>query len=304
MQVEIRQLELRYARLRIRDAAQRAKLLASLAKHGQQSPVMVLAGREPERFVLIDGYARVGALRQLARDLVEATELSLPEADALVKAHRLEGERRRSALEDGWLLEELMDHHGLGLGELATRLGRSRSWVSRRLALVTVLPASVQERVRRGQLSPYVATKYLVPLARANAPHCETLVGHLGTHRPSVREMGRLYSSWRQGDDEQRERIVQQPTLFLKAVDADEPMDEPAARLLSDLRSLGAIARRSERRVDDGAYRDATVHSRERLVRAWSHARRSIESLRTTAAAWEEDDAGPGDSHGDPAPSP
>ena len=127
MQVEISQLERRYARLRIRDTAQDAKLLASLARDGQQSPVTVVAATEPERFVLIDGYARVAALTKLARDLVEVVVLSLSEAEALVRAHRLEGERRRSALEDGWLLQELIDRHGLSLAQLATRLGRSRS---------------------------------------------------------------------------------------------------------------------------------------------------------------------------------
>ena len=304
MQVEISQLELRYARLRIRDEAQRSRLLASLAKDGQQSPVMVVAGDEPQRFVLIDGYARVGVLRELARDVVEATVLSLSEADALVKAHRLEGERRRSPLEDGWLLEELMEGHGLRLAELATRLGRSKSWVSRRLALVTVLPTSVQERVRLGQLGAHVATKYLVPLARANAPQCQRLVTNLEGHRPTVREMGALYSAWRLGHAEQRERIVRSPKLFLKSLDSAEPMDDAAARLLNDLQSLGAVARRSERRVDEGAYRDATTSSRHRLRRAWSHARRSFESLSAVTTRWEEEDARPGDPDGDPAPAP
>lgn len=304
MQVEINQLELRYARLRIRDEVQQAKLLASLAKDGQQSPVMVVAGDEPSRFVLIDGYARVAVLRELARDVVEATELSLSEADALVKVHRLEGERRRSPLEEGWLLEELMERHGLRLAELATRLGRSKSWVSRRLALVTVLPASVQERVRRGQLGAHVATKYLVPLARANAPHCQTLVTNLQGHRPTVREMGSLYSAWRLGDGQQRARIVRSPKLFLKSLDADEPMDEASEQLLNDLRSLGAIARRTTRRVDEGAYRDAASTSRDRLVRAWTHARRSFESLSAVTTPWEEQDARPGNADGDPTSAP
>ena len=72
MQVEISQLELRYAQLRIRDAAQRSKLLASLAQDGQQSPVMVVVAEAAERYVLIDGYARVEVLRELARDVVVA----------------------------------------------------------------------------------------------------------------------------------------------------------------------------------------------------------------------------------------
>ena len=44
-----------------------------------------------------------------------------------------------SAIEQGWLLRELMQRFGLGLDELARRFDRSTSWVSRRLGLVTDL---------------------------------------------------------------------------------------------------------------------------------------------------------------------
>jgi ParB-like chromosome segregation protein Spo0J len=242
----------------------------------------------------------VAVLRQLTRDVVEAVALELSEAEALVMSHRLDGQRRRSALEEGWLLDALMERHGQSLAELATRLGRSRSWVCRRLALVTVLPSSVQARVRRGQLGAHVAEKYLVPLARANAAQCEQLAANLRGHRPSVREMRRLYVAWRMGDAEQRRRIVAQPALFLKATDPDEPMSEAAKRLLADLRVLAAASLRSERRVDEGAYRDAALSERHRLHRAWSHALRSFESLGVATDPWEGADAGPGNADGDP----
>ncbi len=303
MQVEINQLELRYAALRIVERGHRAKLLASVAEDGQQSPVTVVAAEEPERFVLIDGYARVAVLRDLARDLVDAMTLEVSEAEALVMSHGLNGQRRRSALEDGWLLDALMDRHGLTIAELATRLGRSRSWVCRRLALVTVLPEEVQKRVRRGQLSAQVATKYLVPLARANGGHCTKLVINLRGHRPSVREMQRLYTAWRMGDAAQRGKIVERPKLFLKATDPEEPMSEAAKRLLEDLRMLAAVSRRAERRVDDGADRDAADSERQRIRRAFTNARRGFESLGAAMHPWEKTDAGPRHTEGDPPTS-
>ncbi len=302
MQLEIAQLSLRYASLRVDDATHRARLLASLAQHGQHTPVAVVhASDGADRYVLIDGYARVAALRELASDVVDAVVLELSETDALMISHRLDGQRRRSALEDGWLLDELMRVHGLSLEDLATRLGRSRSWVSRRLALVSVLPLSVQDRVRRGQLSTYVATKYLVPLARANAAQCATLTANLDGHHPSAREMHRLYIAWRRGDAEQRRRITEHPLLFLKST--EERADTATTLLLRDLRALSALSQRSERKLDEGAWRDAEPHEHLRLSRAWSHARRSFASLEEAARAWESPDAGPGHTHGDPAPS-
>ncbi len=99
MQLEIAQLSLRYASLRVDDATHRARLLASLAQHGQHTPVAVVhASDGADRYVLIDGYARVAALREIASDVVDAVVLELSEADALMISHRLDGQRRRSAL--------------------------------------------------------------------------------------------------------------------------------------------------------------------------------------------------------------
>jgi hypothetical protein len=61
------------------------------------------------------------------------------------------------------------------LEELARRFDRSVSWVSRRLALVELLPEAIQQQVRQGQIAAQVAMKYLVPVARLNVEHCERM---------------------------------------------------------------------------------------------------------------------------------
>jgi hypothetical protein len=73
MQVELDELLLRYAGLRVRDASRQARMRASLAADGQQSAVTViaLASATVHRFVLVDGYLRVAALRALGRDVAE-----------------------------------------------------------------------------------------------------------------------------------------------------------------------------------------------------------------------------------------
>ena len=40
------------------------------------------------------------------------------------------------------------------------------SWVSRRLALVELLPEAIQQQVREGKIAAQVAMKFLVPVAR------------------------------------------------------------------------------------------------------------------------------------------
>lgn len=254
MEVELHQLEKKHAGLRIADAQRIARLVASLYTHGQQQPVLVVRGGHEdgvERYVLIDGYARVAALSELKRDSVEATVLDLGEAQALVLAFQLERNRVRSAIEEAWLLRELVEAHAIAQRNLAALLGRSTSWVSRRLALIAVLPELAEEAVRAGRLPAQAAMKYLVPLARANAAQCEQLVSNLGRQRVSVRQMARLYVGWRAGNAEQRQAIVERPALYLEI---EEKQDEPAPaadsgaereqRLVRDLGMLSGVCRR------------------------------------------------------------
>lgn len=250
MELELWQLELKYAALRIGEAHRQARVVATLCEHGQQQPVLVVVGAGADRYVLIDGYARVAALAELKRDTVHATVLALTEAEALVRAFRLERHRARSAIEEGWLLRELLRGHRIAQSDLAAWLGRSSSWVSRRLALVEALPVAAEEAVRAGVVAAQAAMKCLVPLARANAAHCERMMANLASHRLTVRQMARLYVGWRAGNAEQRERIVEQPLLYLdleEKEDAAPPPDpgtEREQRLVRDLGALAGICRR------------------------------------------------------------
>jgi ParB/RepB/Spo0J family partition protein len=255
MELEFHQLEKKYAGLRIADTQRRARLMAALCAHGQQQPVLVVrdGGHEEgrERYVLIDGYARSAALEELKRDSVAASVLDLSEAQALVLAFGLEHNRARSAIEEAWLLRELIDGHSIAQRELGPLLGRSPSWVSRRLALIAVLPAGAEAAVRAGRLPAQAAMKYLVPLARANAAACAQLVANLGRRRVSVRQLARLYAGWRAGNVEQRQAIVEQPWLYLAVDEQQEECAAPAdpgsereQRLLRDLGVLAAICRR------------------------------------------------------------
>jgi ParB-like chromosome segregation protein Spo0J len=249
--LELSEIDLKHADLRIHDEAERRRLAASLAEIGQRVPVVVVASGP--RSVLIDGYLRVEVLRRLGRDTALATRWSLGEADALIQRHHLAA-RSRSIIEEGWLLTHLCREEHIGLDELAARFCRSKSWVSRRLALVEKLGAPIQAKLRAGVLAPQAAMKYLVPLARANRAHLDRLLAALGSSRISVREVGALYAGWRRADAAGRERIVDDPHLFLKAIQTTEPdADEDQRTLLArDLTALAGIAWRARGRIEAG----------------------------------------------------
>lgn len=283
MEVDLHQLELRHRDLRIHDGKARRQLIGSVAEVGQQVPVVVV--RDAERFVLIDGYLRVEALRRLHRDTAMATTWPLSEVEALLHHRHLEM-AKRAAIEDAWLLRRLREH-GLTMDELARRMCRSKSWVSRRLGLLDALATSAQEAVRAGSVPSHAAMKYLVPLARANKRQCEQLIAGLGDTRVSDRELGALYTAWRSADRAGKQRLVTEPLLFLRALSSTSARDDETTTLHKDLAALAAIALRAGRQL-----RDSGQFAAE-LTGAWRAAREAFAALNATI---EEIHAGSDDS--------
>ena len=266
MELELHQLELRYEALRKRAPAAERQLLGSLSEIGQQLPIVVVS--EAARFVVIDGYKRVRALKRLARDTVRATGWQLPEVEALLleRGMRCASE---DAFDQAWLLAELRTRFGLSLEELARRFEHDKSWVSRRLALVQILPATIQDSVRSGTLAAHAAMKYLVPLARANAPAATRLAEAIAPFKPTSREVGALYAGWHSGSARTRELILATPQVYLQAQATQAPVAPSAGqRWLNDLGALAGIARRARRGLEQGLLQRLLEAERREIAQA------------------------------------
>lgn len=276
--LELALLDLRYAALRIADPARRARLEQAIAQQGQQVPVLVVPA-DAGRYVLIEGYGRVEALRRLDRDVVQAVVLDVGEADALVLRHRLEGGRQRSALEEGWLVATLLEH-GKPQADVAIALGKSTAWVSRRLALVRTLPEAAQDAVRAGHIGANAAEKFLVPLSRVNTGQCVSLVEGLRKVRPTLRQLGRLYAAWKAANDDVRRQIAEQPLLYLKAEDALKAaeLDEDLTAL-RDVEAVAGVCGRARKGLREGAFVRLPEHRRPQLAGAWKEARLAFDAL-------------------------
>jgi ParB/RepB/Spo0J family partition protein len=260
MQLEFHQLDRRWEHLRVRHPARQRRLLASLAECGQQTPVVVVAIEgQADRYVVIDGYKRLSALEQLGKDTVEAVVWPMTEAAAVLLDRSLRLSEHETALEVGWLLQELEQRFGYGLDELARRFDRSVSWISRRLALVELLPQAIQQQVREGKIAAQVAMKFLVPVARQNLEDCQRMAAIFAEHHCDTREAGQLYTAWRQGSAAIRQRILDDPALFFKTQrQAQEKAPPgvpsgPGAELIRDLEMVTAIVNRAQRRLAGAA---------------------------------------------------
>jgi ParB family chromosome partitioning protein len=252
MQLEFHQLDRRWEQLRVRHPSRHRRLLASLAESGQQTPIVVVAAEgQADRYVVIDGYKRIAALEQLGRDTVQAVVWPMSEAEAVLLDRSLRLSEHETALEQGWLLAELEQRFGYELDELARRFDRSVSWVSRRLALVELLPEAIQHQVREGKILAQVALKFLVPVARQSLEDCQRMAVIFAQYHCDTREAGQLYAAWRTGSPAIRKRILDEPELFFKTQrQAQEKAPAgPAAELLRDLEMVTAILNRAQRRL-------------------------------------------------------
>jgi len=156
-----------YGRYRLHVPEAERVMAKSLERYGQLSPVVVC--RRNDRYELIDGFKRLGAARHLAQ--IEYLSARLMEGDeravkaAIYGLNRASGRTRE--LEEAWIVHALVREDGMSQVEVAELLGRHKSWVCRRLALIERLGAKAREELRVGLLSP-TAARQIVRLPQGN----------------------------------------------------------------------------------------------------------------------------------------
>jgi hypothetical protein len=137
-----------YGRYRLHVPEAERAMARSLERYGQLSPVVVC--RRQDRYELIDGFKRLGAVRGLAQiprlsaRLMEADERT---AKAAIYGLNRAGGRTRE-LEEAWIIQALVREDGLSQVEVAELLGRHKSWVCRRLALIERLGPKAKDELR------------------------------------------------------------------------------------------------------------------------------------------------------------
>jgi len=156
-----------YGRYRLHVPEAERAMAKSLKRYGQLSPVVVC--RRENRYELIDGFKRLGAARHLTQ--LEHLSARLMEADertvkaAIYGLNRAGGRTRE--LEEAWIIHALVREDGMSQVDVAELLGRHKSWVCRRLALIERLGTKARDDLRVGLLSP-TAARQIVRLPQGN----------------------------------------------------------------------------------------------------------------------------------------
>lgn len=153
----LEEIDVRYSRYRLSALEAEEAMARSLRRYGQISPLVVCLREEVP--VLIDGFKRLAAARGLkGLSSLSARRIEADERGAKAAMYGLNRTGRHfGELEEAWLVQALVREDGLSQIEVAVLLGRHKSWVCRRLAMMEKLCTAAQEDLRLGLLSPTMA---------------------------------------------------------------------------------------------------------------------------------------------------
>ena len=246
--VDFHLLELRYSHTRVNKPKALLRMQNSITVYGQIVPV--LATREKDRFVLIDGYLRYRALKACGRDCLRV-QLVEGEPDSIIHLLATSDDRQLDAVEQASLIQELHHRFSYSFAEIDKRLGKDKGWVKRRLDLVESLPEEVMRAVMDGTVSSWAASRVLVPLSRANEQDCLDLTKKIIDDPLSTRELVCLYDHYQKSARTVRDRIIADPSLFVRTVKEQEQQkqgkqvnDGPEGKWFKDIRIVCHILKR------------------------------------------------------------
>jgi len=165
--VALESLNERLHRYRLSQPKLERQMAQSLERYGQISPIVIcLDEQEP---VVIDGFKRLRAARTMKGfTKLDARCMEVDEQGAKAAIYQLNRIGQRPAeLEESWIVHALVREDGLSQVEAAQLLGRHKSWVNRRLAMLERLCEAAREELRLGLLTPALA-RQLTRLPRGN----------------------------------------------------------------------------------------------------------------------------------------
>jgi len=289
-EVDTHLLDLRYSHTRIKNDKTLVTLTNSIQLYGQIVPVQAIS--KQERYILIDGYKRLAALKACGRDCITLELTDAEEQDSLFTLLAQTNERKLEAIEQAALIQELHVRFSSSFSEIAKRLGRNKSWVKRRLDLIESLPAEVYQAVMTGKLSSWAASRILVPLARANEQDCLELTRKIIKDPLSTRELVQLYKHYGKSNRTVRDRIIASPALFTKTTkEQDEKKsgkqlnDGPEGKWFKNISIVCHMLKRLKATSEDVLYPNQDKHNRRRCQVWLSDAEKLIVELKKDVEA-------------------
>lgn len=226
-----------FGRFRLLSPRHEAAMERSVGRFGLLTPVVVSAAKN-DRYEMVDGFKRLRACRKLGNQSLKARVLE--GHGRVLKAAMVQLNRKSGHLgdvEEAMIVASLYRDDGLTQVEIAPLLGRDKSWVSRRIALIERLSEEVLEHLRLGLISP-THGRELSRLPRGNQPQALSCVI---SHHLCSRETAKLVTMLIEHPRWDHELILRLPLEIL------EHRQPPGKGLIKPQDSLGTALKDLER---------------------------------------------------------
>jgi len=272
--IEISTLDLRYEGYRMRNNAQEARLLASMADRGIEEP---LEGVDtPEGRILLNGFKRQRCARKLKIEIVPYTSLGQDVAMGIMGLLRTSNNKALGILEQAGFIDELKTIHKMSVAEIAEELSRSKSWVSMRLGLIGEMTEGVRKKIFSGAFPvyPYMYTlRQFMRMSSTGKADIEQFVEALSGKKLSVRQIEQLAHGYFQGPESFREEIrkgnIALPLQWINQVPDDtEGCNEFERVVLRDLEIVQKYMQRVMGKSADQRLKSRAFHAQAHLLTA------------------------------------
>ncbi len=204
-------------------------LVASIREVGLLEPLVVSARGECYR--ILSGHYRIRAVRRLRWKKVLCRVVECDDrCGAVIYCNSIFLTRDISAIEEAYMISGMITSQNFTMTEIGKLFGRSKSWVSRRVSLLTRLDLRMRKEIEQGFLHPRVAQE-LTRLPRGNdQTRVYRLIrkGHMGKDAAAE-----LVSWWLKAGEDERKMV--EAKSFSKNTDAIFSSDLLAKHATKDL---------------------------------------------------------------------
>jgi ParB/RepB/Spo0J family partition protein len=216
--------------MRIMNMARILQVEKSMRLHGQLQAVV--ARVHEGGYQLIDGFKRVYAAEDLMMDYLQChlLEIDLTQAKVLLLSYN-RSHKSMEAWEEAMVLQDLQKTHSMDQRSLARLTGYSRSWVSRRLALIGRMDEDISSEIMMGTLTSSHA-RAIVKWPRGNQGEVARVITNFGL---TSRQSDKLVEAFLKANDEDQQRYILSHPEQILSRDPEDPQEEPYDVRLSSL---------------------------------------------------------------------
>lgn len=189
------------------------KLAESIQSEGQLKPIIVRnSPKNLDYFEVIDGECRIQALLSLKQSEVRAEILSLSDDHAHALALKVNQMRGLpiTPIDEALHIQKLITNHDWSQGRVAETLGKSQSWVSRRLKLVTSTSAELRNAIMTRSIMKATAKE----VARLPIEEQPSIIEKVKSEKLSSRDTKLLVSAFIKNPSSQ-DKILSEPVSNL-----------------------------------------------------------------------------------------